>query len=352
VHRILLSKEQGPTDSAESSGSFTVDQLEKGVSIRPDLVLSLLDQGEAGEAEVVLDDLGVTASNIAAGTPWWEHNPRHRTPLAFSRALVDFVAWRDESKGEESGDGGDDDEEAAPSLVPAGDKEAAKDDEEEEEEEEKSEPELAASRSLDSALQANPYVGVFLANLAVFVREIDPAVAAEASAVALKGGDLSKPPKGRKKGEARDKKKKKGASSSADDDEEEPTEGTAVASGPFEGSVEEALSYAASAAGCWMDFIGQGVEDWVAERLSMLEEGGSDSEEGGSGGGGGGDGGSGSGGVVWPPRRCSHPEGLKLQALFVRAADLAEAEAEEAGTTGGEGEGASEEEEGDDEEEE
>ena len=42
------------------------------------------------------------------------------------------------------------------------------------------EGDTALQQALDEALAANPYTGVFLSNLAVFIREIDPELAAEA----------------------------------------------------------------------------------------------------------------------------------------------------------------------------
>ena len=66
------------------------------------------------------------------------------TPFAFSRALIEFVAWRGEDEPEEGAD------------------------------------EATAGAALDLALKANPYVGIFLANMSVFVRELDPAKSAEA----------------------------------------------------------------------------------------------------------------------------------------------------------------------------
>ena len=68
------------------------------------------------------------------------------------------------------------------------------------------------------------------------------------------------------------------------------------------GSVEECLAYCSKAVGCWMDFIENGVDDWVASRLARAGE------------------------IAWPPRSCIG-ETSKFLAKFVQTTDAADVEA-------------------------
>eukprot|EP00961_Rhodomonas_salina_P063988 860022-Rhodomonas_salina.2 len=95
---------------------------EKAKVLREELVLSLLDEGEAAEARQRLESWSVEKG----------------TAFAWSRALVELVAW----KGGEEG--------ATRDLV---------------------------VKAIDEALVQNQYVGVFLSFLDTFTREIDPETA-------------------------------------------------------------------------------------------------------------------------------------------------------------------------------
>lgn len=195
----------------------------------------------------------------------WQDEPllgHAKTPILFSQALIAFVNW----KGGNEPIGGDD-----------------------------STCESVANAALDKAFSANPYVGVFLSYLPIFVEEIDPSSAAEASKVTPMIHTLSKSTSSVGSIEKETKKKKKDVDSGAAE-ETQP-------SGLFEGSVEEALSYASVAAGCWMDFIEQGIDIWVKERFC----GGPNGNE-----------------MEWPPRFCSK-EGRRFLSMFVRATEIAEA---------------------------
>ena len=182
-------------------------------------------------------------------------------------------------------------------------------------------------------MAANPYTGVFLSNLAVFIREIDPELAAEAEGVVRAeqreaaaaaaegktgGGGAPGAPGG--VGAAANAGKGGGGSS-----------GGGVVGGGFEGSVEETLSYCAAAAGTWMDFLDRGVDDWVASRLAELgasDSGGGEGGEEREGEEGKGENEEGPGSIEWPPRRCCQTSSRFLEA-FVRAAEIAEAEDDE-----------------------
>uniref|UniRef100_A0A7S2GFG9 Uncharacterized protein n=1 Tax=Octactis speculum TaxID=3111310 RepID=A0A7S2GFG9_9STRA len=121
-----------------------------------------------------------------------------------------------------------------------------------------------ADSALDCALETNVYIGVFIANASIFVEEIDSAEAADVCAIPRS------------------------------------TIG-------YVGSVEEALTYATVAMGCWLDFLEKGVEDWVAERLASRDEG----------------------KVEWPPRSCVGDSLSKFQSMFVQAYEVAEAAEDE-----------------------
>eukprot|EP00793_Prasinoderma_coloniale_P007137 PRCOL_00006989-RA len=103
-------------------------------ALRGELIIALLDDGRADAAREMLE------------SDAWKSDAR--TDLAYSRALIEFVALH----------AGDSAEEGA------------------------SQAKLDAA--LDAALKANVYCGVFLANLSAFTREVDPARAAEARAFA------------------------------------------------------------------------------------------------------------------------------------------------------------------------
>ena len=275
LKKLFALAKGAPAAGAVAAAALSTDTA-AAAALEADLVMELLDGGDVPEAHRALD-----ACAPRAGAP---PGGRRATPLLFSRALADFVDWRgsdDEKKKEES--------DASAALR------------------------AKAEASLDRALAANPYVGVMLANLAIFVREIDPDVAAEAKhARALVPSEdgpaaaAAASPSSLSVASGPGKKCKAAVEPDDDEDDDKPH-------GRFEGSVEEALAYASGSGGCWMDFIGAGVEAWVAGRLELLGEG----VEGG-----------GEGGVRWPPRRCSR-EGQRFVDLFVAAAEVAEAEEDE-----------------------
>jgi hypothetical protein len=291
-------------------------------ALRPALVLALLDEGALTDAVEALDRWTPRDDDDAAVSL---RGSRAATPLLFSRALCDFVAWR----GAPGNDAPPENGAAADDSDDVKTKEAA----------EATPLEQAANASLDAALAANVYVGVLLANLAIFVREIDPAIAAEAAnavpvvsdaeaaaaAAALAASCAN--------GEAASMAAAAVGSSSSSSSQAAPSgppsgAGSARERGGFAGSVEEALAYAAAAGGCWMDLLDKGCEEWAASRLAAFAYGGSDDEEDdeeeeeeeGE------DKASGMGRVEWPPRRCSKA-GARFVQLFVAAAEAAEAEA-------------------------
>ncbi|KAJ1627076.1 hypothetical protein T492DRAFT_1027535 [Pavlovales sp. CCMP2436] len=253
-------------------GASAVAQREACVALHAPLVLALLDDGNCAEARTVLE-----------AHPGLALPARHRTIVAFSRALVEFVERhteagsddeaeaREEGEEKEGGKGG-----AAEELGTAG----------------------PAEHALDEALACNPYVGVFLAHLDVYSSLIDPNLAEAAlGAVAVdevNGG-------GGKGGKAKVAR----VDDAEDGESSEPH-------GAYEGSVEEALAYVANGLGPWLDFLEEGVERWVASRLEVRGE------------------------VEWPPRRCS-ASGARFQLAFVQAAAAA-AEADEMDDEEGSGE--------------
>ena len=311
------SSSSSSSSSAATTATFSEKTITSTAALRPALVLALLDEGALADATEALDQwVPRDASNAASFA-----TGRAATPLLFSRALCDFVAWR-----------GAPGEDAPPEDSPenTGDKE-----------DDMSPLEQAANLSFDRALEANVYVGVMLANLSIFLREIDPAIAAEAANVTPVVPDDDATPSEAASSSG-------SSSSSSGSNKSESTGGTAgsakpssdgsdTARGKFAGSVEEALAYAAGAGGCWMDLLEKGCEEWATSRVAnfAFRRDGNEEESNGVKVEGGGEGrGSISndeaemGCVEWPPRRCSKA-GARFVQLFVAAAETAEAEASE-----------------------
>ena len=177
---------------------------ESAKKLRGEYVLALLDEGEAAQARKVLEAM--------------PEDSQKRAVFAWSIALVEFVAWK-------------------------GDEEGAS--------------EQLCSDKVRQALAANVYIGIFLADLDCYTREIDPT-------------------------------------------------GAPSISGRTAGSVEEALAYTSIAAGCWMDFNGDGAVSMLVG--AALEE--MDAE------------------IAWPP--VSEGKSERYLRQFMDATAIAEKEADEA----------------------
>jgi len=321
LHKLVSFAPSGASSSSSEKGNaaaakttnFSEATITSTANLQPALVLALLDEGALADATEALDQwVPRDGSNAATFS-----TSRAATPLLFSRALCDFVAWR-----------GAPGEDAPPEdrTDSTGANEGS----------ETSPLEEAANLSFDRALEANVYVGVLLANLSIFLREIDPAVAAEAAnvtpvvpdddVITFDAGSSATSGSSSKSSNSKSTGDKANSSKSSN-------EGSDAARGKFAGSVEEALAYAAGAGSCWMDLLEKGCEEWASSRLANFAfEGDADADDDDDDDDGNEEGRASKeaemGCVEWPPRRCSKA-GARFVQLFVAAAETAEEEASE-----------------------